>query len=40
MAIKFERDKKGNLIAVDTTTGKKVGEISTMGDETKKEKKK
>ena len=32
MAIKFERDEKGNVIAIDTETGKKVGSVSTMGD--------
>lgn len=37
MAIKFERDKAGNLVAVDAETGKKLGTVSTMGDEVKKE---
>ena len=31
MAIKFERDEKGNVIAIDTETGKTVGSVSTMG---------
>lgn len=36
--IGFERDKDGNLIAVDKDTGKQIGTVDTMGDEVKKEK--
>lgn len=36
MAIKFERDKDGNLVAVDDK-GKKIGTIDTMGNNVKKE---
>lgn len=32
MAVKFERAKDGTLIAIDTKTNKKIGEIATMGD--------
>lgn len=32
MEIKFERDEKGNLIAIDKKTKKKIGEVVTMGD--------
>ena len=39
MAIKFVRDEKGNLVAVDDKTGKEIGKMTTMGDELKKEKK-
>lgn len=35
--IKFERDSNGNLVAVDAETGKKIGTMSTMGDEIKEE---
>jgi hypothetical protein len=34
MAIKFERDKYGNIIAVDENN-KQIGSVSTMGDEVK-----
>ena len=42
MVIKFNYDKTGDIIAIDSNTGKKVGEIRTMGNdmkelETKKE---
>lgn len=30
--IKFVRDEKGNLIAVNAETGEKIGEMTTMGD--------
>jgi hypothetical protein len=36
MAIKFKRDKDGNVIAVDDK-GKKIGSVDTMGDNVKKE---
>ena len=39
MAIKFERDEKGNLVAVDDKTNKKVGSVVTMGDLIKEENK-
>lgn len=37
MAIKFIRNEKGELIAVDTETEKEIGKMTTMGDEVKKE---
>ena len=37
MAIKFERDKEGNLIAIDSETGKAIGNVTTMGDDIKQE---
>lgn len=38
MAIKFKRDKDGNIIAVDDK-GKKIGNVSSMGDAIKEQKK-
>jgi hypothetical protein len=32
MAIKLERDKNGNVVAIDDKTNKKVGAVVTMGD--------
>lgn len=32
MATKFEYDEHGNIITVDPKTGKKTGEIGTMGN--------
>lgn len=37
MAIKFIRNEKGELIAVDADTGKEIGKMTTMGDEVKEE---
>ena len=37
MAIKFIRNEKGELIAVDEETGKEIGKMTTMGDEVKEE---
>ncbi len=39
MAIKFERDKNGKLIAIDDKTNKKVGSVVSMGDLITKENK-
>lgn len=36
MAIKFERDKDGNVVAVDDK-GKRISSIDSMGDNVKKE---
>lgn len=33
MAIKFDYDENGNVITVDSKTGKKVGEIRTIGND-------
>lgn len=33
MAIKLDYDKNGNIITVDSETGKKVGEVRTMGND-------
>ena len=33
MAIKLDYDKNGNIITVDSKTGKKVGEVHTMGND-------
>lgn len=38
MAIEFKRDKDGKIIAVDSESGEKIGEIEAMGDNVKDKK--